>query len=43
MKYLAKVDHKLAYNQIKINSKFQEVTIMNTPTELQRWIRLSLS
>lgn len=37
VKYFAKVDLKSPYNQIKIDSKFQEVIILNTPVGLIRW------
>ena len=36
-KHFAKIDFKSAYNQIKIDNKFKEITTLNTPMELLRW------
>ena len=40
MKHFAKIDHKSAYNQIEIDDKFKEITILNTPMGLLRWSHL---
>ena len=42
IKHFAKIDLKLAYNQIKIDDKFKEITTLNTPMGLLRWSRLKL-
>lgn len=40
MEHFAKIDLKAAYNQIEIDEKFKEVTMMNTPTVLLKWMHL---
>ena len=40
LKHFAKIDLKSAYNQIEIDDKFKEVTILNTPMGLLRWSHL---
>ena len=37
MKRSAKINLKLAYNQIEIDNKFNETTTLNTPMGLLRW------
>ena len=40
MKHFAKIDLKLAYNQIEIDDKFKVITTLNTPMRLLRWSHL---
>ena len=40
MKYFAKIDLKSAYNQIEIDDKFKEISILNAPIGLLRCSRL---
>ena len=38
VKHFAKIDLKSAYNQIEINDKFKEITSLNTPMGLLRYL-----
>ena len=40
MKHFAKINLMSAYNQVEIDDKSKEITILNTPMGLLRWSRL---
>ena len=40
IKHFAKIDFKSAYNQIEIDDRFKEITILNTSMGLLRWSSL---
>lgn len=41
MKFFAKIDFKIAYQQIQTDDNFKEIPIINTSMGFTRWIQMS--